>query len=109
MRFTFGILLFFATAAGFNILTGQKAPEKVTFAAKNGNVTFDHTAHVKRANNDCTGCHDKLFQKSNAPLNYKSGIHKAAEASKSSCAGCHDSGGTAFETKGNCSKCHVKN
>jgi len=29
-----------------------------------GSVTFDHAAHVKRANNDCKACHDKLFEES---------------------------------------------
>ncbi len=97
---------FWGTAA----LSGAtKAPEKLTFATKNGNVTFNHDAHVKRANNDCSACHDKLApQDAKAALNYKAGMHKPAEAQKASCAGCHVAGGAAFESKGNCAKCHVK-
>jgi c(7)-type cytochrome triheme protein len=96
-----------SAAATFNILA-QKAPDKVVFSAKMGNVTFDHTAHLKRANNDCKACHDKLFPESKAAINYKGAMHKTAEASKTACAGCHVAGGAAFETKGNCARCHVK-
>ena len=87
----------------------KKPPEKLSLATKNGNVTFDHAAHVKRANRDCAACHDKLFkQDAKAPLNFKAGLHKTAEAAKTSCGACHGPGGTAFESKGNCAKCHVK-
>ncbi len=87
----------------------KKPPQKLTFTTKNGNVTFDHAAHVKRANGDCKVCHDKLFQQDEkAPLNYKAGLHKTAEAGKTSCGACHSPGGAAFESKGNCAKCHVK-
>ena len=87
----------------------KKAPEKLTFTTKNGNVTFDHTAHLKRANGDCTVCHDKLFQQdAKAPLNFKAALHQPAETNKSSCGFCHHAGGAAFETKGNCAKCHIK-
>jgi c(7)-type cytochrome triheme protein len=87
----------------------KKAPEKLTFTAKIGNVTYDHAAHVKRANSDCKTCHDKLFkQDAKAPLNFKAALHKPAETEKTSCGACHHAGGTAFETKGNCAKCHVK-
>ena len=57
---------------------------------------------------DCTACHEKLFPQSRAPLNYKAGMHKPAEAKKTSCAGCHHAGGTSFESKGNCNTCHQK-
>jgi c(7)-type cytochrome triheme protein len=74
-----------------------------------GNVTFDHAAHVKRANNDCKACHDKLFEESaKAPLNFKAAIHKTAETAQTSCGACHRPAGAAFESKGNCGKCHVK-
>ena len=33
---------------------------------------------------------------------------KHLAAAKTSCAACHVAGGAAFETKGNCQKCHVK-
>lgn len=102
------LALTLATAFTFNVLIAQKAPDKIVFTAKTGNVTFDHAAHGKRAKGDCKECHDKLFPQSQAAINYKVGMHKTAEANKTACAGCHVAGGPAFETKGNCAKCHVK-
>ena len=95
------------------VLTGlaaEKPIEKLVFETKMGNVTFQHAKHSERAKNDCKSCHDKLFPQSRAPIVYKAGMHKTAEANKTSCAGCHVAGGTAFATAGNCSnsKCHVK-
>lgn len=88
---------------------GKKPPTSLVFSTKNGNVTFDHAAHLKRAKNDCTTCHTKLFQQdSTAPLNFKANLHKTAEANQTSCGFCHHAGGVSFETKGNCAKCHVK-
>jgi c(7)-type cytochrome triheme protein len=87
----------------------KKSPEKLTFAAKNGDVTFDHSAHVKRAKGDCKTCHAALFKEdAKAPLEFRAGMHKRAEAAKTSSGSCHTAGGAAFETKGDCSKCHVK-
>jgi c(7)-type cytochrome triheme protein len=95
----FGLLAFAAV----------KPPEKLVFKAAMGDVTFQHAAHVQRAKGDCKVCHDKLFpQSAQAPLNFKAGMHKPAEASKTACAACHVTGGTAFATTGNCAKCHVK-
>ncbi|HXP83849.1 MAG TPA: c(7)-type cytochrome triheme domain-containing protein [Bryobacteraceae bacterium] len=89
--------------------TTKKPPTKLVFTTKNGNVTFDHAAHLMRAKNDCKTCHETLFkQDSKAPLNYKAMLHKTAEADKTSCAFCHHAGGASFESKGNCAKCHVK-
>jgi c(7)-type cytochrome triheme protein len=106
-------LLVFVTAcflSGAGALAQEKKPPaKLTFTAKPGNVNYDHAAHVKRANNDCKTCHDKLFpQSATAPLNYKPAMHKTAETNHTSCGSCHRPGGTAFETKGNCAKCHTK-
>ena len=89
----------------------DKPPEKLVFATKMGNVTFQHAKHLERAKNDCKVCHDKLFQQSaKAPLNYKAAMHKTAETGKTSCGACHVAGGSAFASAGNCanSKCHVK-
>lgn len=103
------LLLSLAIAFGLlGMLFAQKPPEKLTFQSKMGNVTFDHAAHVKRANNDCKACHDKLFPMSQAPLNFKAGMHKPAETAKMSCGGCHNAAGPGFVTAGNCAKCHVK-
>jgi c(7)-type cytochrome triheme protein len=87
----------------------KKPPEKLIFQAKPGKVTFNHAAHLKRENNNCKVCHNKLFQESaKAPLDYKAAMHKSAETAKTSCAFCHSAGAKAFESKGNCAKCHVK-
>jgi c(7)-type cytochrome triheme protein len=89
--------------------TTKKPPTTLVFTTKNGNVTFDHAAHLKRAKNDCKTCHDTLFQQdSKAPLNFKAALHKTAETEKTSCGFCHHPAGASFETKGNCAKCHVK-
>jgi c(7)-type cytochrome triheme protein len=93
----------------FSSLGAEKGPDKLVFASKMGDVTYDHAKHVERVKGDCKTCHPKLFQQSKtAPLNFKAGMHKPAEANKTSCGACHHAGGTAFETKGNCKKCHVK-
>jgi c(7)-type cytochrome triheme protein len=102
------IVILSLTFGCWGALLAQKPPEKITFQSKMGNVTFDHAAHIKRANNDCKTCHDKLFPQSQAPLNFKAGMHKPAEAAKTSCGGCHAPGGAAFAATGNCAKCHVK-
>lgn len=101
-------VLVIAMAAGCDALLAQMVQGKIVFSSKMGDVSFDHTAHVKRVNNDCSVCQDKLFPKSGAPINYKAAVHKTAETANASCGGCHDPGGAAFETKGNCGKCHMK-
>ena len=95
---------------GLGVLAQEKkAPEKLTFTTKNGAVTFDHSAHVKRASGDCSTRHEKLFkQDSKAPLNYKAGLHKTAEMDKTSCGARRHAGGAAFESKSSCAKCHMK-
>ncbi len=90
----------------------QKTPptRHLAFTAKNGNVAFDHEAHVKREKGSCSVCHPALFpQDAKAPVRFKP-PHKAEETKKTSCGFCHRTGGTAFGTQGNCtnSKCHVR-
>ena len=103
------IALYVLSVAALGVLAQEKKPPlKLVFEAKVGNVTFDHAAHLKREKNDCKVCHDKLFSQEKAPLNFKAGMHKPAEAAKTSCGACHTPGGASFETKGNCNKCHVK-
>ena len=68
----------------------KKAPTKLVFAAKNGNVTYDHTAHAKREKNECKTCHPAQWpQDAKAPLNWKAAMHKTAETAKTSCGSCH--------------------
>jgi c(7)-type cytochrome triheme protein len=107
---TFVSFLLALAFVGLGVLAQEtKAPEKLIFMTKNGNVTFDHAAHLKRANGDCSTCHDKLFKKdAKAPLNFKPNLHKTAEMDRTSCGACHHAGGPAFESKGNCAKCHMK-
>ena len=87
---------------------GADPAKTMVFESKLGNVTFDHEKHQTRVKGDCTACHEKLFPQSRAPINYKAGMHKPAEAKKASCAGCHHAGGASFESKGNCNTCHQK-
>ena len=115
-KWSLSLLGVFALALGALVWVGptvshaqdKKSPETIVFEAKMGNVTFQHAKHQERAKGDCTVCHDKLFPQSRAPLGFKDKMHVPAEAAKTSCAGCHHAGGTAFATKGNCKNCHVK-
>jgi c(7)-type cytochrome triheme protein len=110
MRYIIGLFVALCVICGLSAVAQEKKPPaKLVLKAKTGNVTYDHAAHAKRAKNDCKVCHDKLWpQSAAAPLNFKAAMHKTAEANKTSCGACHHAGGTAFETKGNCTKCHVK-
>ena len=111
MQRLFSLLVASFLVAALLGIAADKPPEKLVFATKMGNVTFQHAKHLERAKNDCKVCHDKLFQQSaKAPLNYKAAMHKTAEAGKTSCGACHVAGGSAFATVGNCTnnKCHVK-
>lgn len=82
-------------------------PDTILIASPYGNVTFTHAKHYERVNGDCSVCHPKVFPQSRAPLNYKKALHRAAEASMTSCAHCHAVGGTAFAADSNCTKCHA--
>ncbi len=111
MRNILGYVLL-APIFGLTLLVAQHKtpPAKVTFPAKNGNVTFDHAAHAKREKDDCKVCHPAPFaQDAKAPIAFRP-PHKAAEDKKASCGSCHRAGGAAFQTAGNCSngKCHVR-
>ncbi len=97
-------------AFGLTLPAQKTPPANLVFPAKNGNVTFDHSAHAKREKNNCKTCHPAIFaQDAKTPLSFKA-PHKSAEDKKASCGTCHRAGGTAFETKGNCAngKCHVR-
>lgn len=101
------IVMFGGTAL---LAQSKTPPAKLVLPAKVGAVTYDHAAHAKREKNGCKTCHPSLFaQDSKAPLGFKP-PHKTEEDKKVSCGSCHRTGGTAFETKGNCtnSKCHVR-
>jgi c(7)-type cytochrome triheme protein len=111
MRKLIGGFLFLAVL-GLTTAPAQNKtpPAKLTIQAKAGNIAFDHAAHAKREKDDCKVCHTKLFaQDAKAPLAFKP-PHKNAEDKKTSCGSCHRAGGTAFESKANCTngKCHVR-
>lgn len=104
--------LLFVSVVGLSTLLAQdnKPPLKLVLPAKNGNIVFDHSAHLKREKNNCKVCHPALFaQDAKAAVGFKP-PHKVAEDKMTSCGSCHRAGGNAFETKANCTngKCHVK-
>ncbi len=105
-----GTLIVFGLVFATNALVAEdkKPPEKITYESKPGPVTFDHTKHAEAVKQDCKACHDAIFPAAKAPLGYKESMHKKAEADKKSCGACHVAGGTSFESKGNCAKCHIK-
>ncbi len=111
MRKSFTYLLL---AAGFGstlLLSQSKVPPpKIVIPAKNGEVVFDHAAHLKRVKDGCKTCHPTLFaQDAKKPVGFRP-PHRNEEDKQVSCGACHRPGGTAFDTKGNCTngKCHVK-
>ena len=87
--------------------TGRGLPGEIVYPSKAGPAPFDHAQHVDFENGDCTACHNRLFPMARADLNYAPDLHRAAEAAGSSCAGCHVSGGKAFASANNCSRCHT--
>ena len=109
MRTLLAILTVAVVVFSIVAMAADTGPEKLVFPTKMGNVTFQHAKHVEREKGDCKVCHDKLWpQSAKAPLNFKAGMHKPAEANHTSCGACHSPQGPAFATAGNCAKCHVK-
>lgn len=96
-----------AAAAAPTVAAASALPGEMRFNTSMGTATFDHAQHVNLAKGDCTACHNKLFPMARAELNYAPGLHKAAEAARSSCAGCHAPSGTAFASANNCQRCHT--
>jgi len=93
----------FAAVALVGVVTAaaddKKPPERIVFPSKQGATTFLHARHAEREDGKCAVCHDQLWTQSTAePLKSSAG-----------CRTCHKAGGKAFETKGNCERCHPKN
>jgi c(7)-type cytochrome triheme protein len=87
-----------ATLVGSVMATAQesKPPAKLVFQSKRGDVIFAHASHVDREKGECATCHPRLWpQSTKEPLKSSDG-----------CRTCHKAGGPAFESKGNCVKCH---
>ena len=82
-------------------------PDTLPIQSPYGNVVFTHKKHYERVNGDCSACHPTVFPQALAPLNYKKALHRAAEASMTSCAHCHSIGNSAFAADSNCTKCHA--
>jgi c(7)-type cytochrome triheme protein len=68
-----------------------------------GKVTFDGKHHADQGLK-CMDCHTKIFQMKYGTMEAGVADHNAGEKF---CWTCHN-GTKAFETKGNCNKCHVK-
>ena len=102
MRTLISLFAAFSLIGGYALLAQEKkAPPKVTFEAKTGNVTYDHAAHAKREKNDCKVCHPTLFkQDATAPIQFKAAMHKTAETNKTSCGFCHRAGGPGHRSAG---------
>jgi c(7)-type cytochrome triheme protein len=90
------------------VLSTASPPDTILIQSKYGDVTFTHKKHYERLGGDCSMCHTKVFPQSREPLNYKKALHRAAEASRTSCAYCHAVGGTSFAADSNCIKCHAQ-
>lgn len=97
-----------APAAEAATPSNGEPPDTILIQSPAGNVTFTHKKHYERLNGDCSKCHPKVFPQSRAPLNYKKALHRAAEASMTSCAYCHSIGNSAFAADSNCTKCHAE-
>jgi c(7)-type cytochrome triheme protein len=84
--------------------------EPLVYEAKTGNVSFDHTKHLAKLENDCTVCHDSLFQQEQSDLgDFGKGMHKAAIKDSTACANCHKKDGSSFDMGAkNCKTCHIK-
>lgn len=112
MRTLFSFLIAGMILWGVAGVAAEKKPqEKLIFKSTMGNVTYLHAKHAERQKEDCKVCHDTLFkQDATVPLGFKADMHKTAIAKKTGCAAaaCHNVGGKAFVTTGNCTKCHVK-
>jgi len=75
----------------------RKPPRRLVFPSKAGEVTFNHSAHLKREKGSCNNCHNKLWpQSAKIPIKSSTG-----------CSSCHHADGNSFEMKGNCAKCHA--
>jgi c(7)-type cytochrome triheme protein len=80
------------------------APDKTAeWETSMGKVTFDGKSHAE-AGLSCMECHPKVFQMKTGSSDATMADHNSNEKY---CWVCHN-GEKAFETKGNCNKCHVK-
>lgn len=99
------ILLVVLGVVGTALYALASAPAEIVFEAKNGNVTFNHEAHV--ATGDCASCHHTGAYDSCRSCH----DGKAAESSKlpkgkfhTFCIDCHKGAGM----KGMCNECHKR-
>ncbi|MBT5549204.1 MAG: hypothetical protein HOJ79_01870 [Nitrospina sp.] len=67
---------------------------------------FSHDKH-SQAGNQCTDCHDSLFQKESGSSDLNKALSMRSMTRGKFCGACHD-GKKAFSVKRSCKKCHVK-
>ena len=67
---------------------------------------FSHDKH-SQAGNQCTDCHDSIFQKKTGSSDSDKALNKRSMKRGKFCGACHD-GEKAFSIKSTCKKCHVK-
>ncbi len=75
----------------------------ITFTVNGADpVTYSHERHVSKAGLKCAECHPKIFAQSRlrkiSMTDMQNGLY---------CGSCHN-GQRAFDVKGNCGRCHVK-
>ena len=99
MRNTMLVILLLAATPALAAVGGGD----ITLKNKGGDVLFSHEAHVTGAGQKCTACHAKLY--TNAKQHKKITMKEMQKGK--SCGACHN-GKTAFDVKGDCSKCHTK-
>lgn len=75
----------------------------ITLKSTKGDVMFSHDAHVVGMELKCAQCHDKLYTNTKQ---HKKTTMKEMQKGKS-CGACHN-GKTAFNVKGECTRCHRK-
>lgn len=69
-------------------------------------VLFSHAKH-KAAGNQCTDCHDGIFQKRKGSADARNAVTMKAMKQGKYCGTCHN-GDKAFKVSRTCKKCHIK-
>jgi predicted CXXCH cytochrome family protein len=87
------------------------APKEIVFEAKNGNVTFNHEAHLPTG--DCFSCHHTNDESTKDAIASCRSCHDGAKAESGKlpkgkfhtfCIDCHKGAGM----KGTCNECHKR-
>ncbi len=82
-------------------------PERIFYANRLGDVSFDHDQHIVDSKGDCRDCHDNLWAMEEVGLEgYAEDYHRDAERRNESCAACHAPQKSSFGSLNNCTRCH---